>query len=206
MLGAHLDSVLEGPGINDDASGVAALLEIARALGGTRPRATIRLAFWSGEELGLHGSYRYVTALPDDERRAIVAYLNADMLASPSGFAGVYDEAGAPAGSRALRALVEAAVERVGGEPVGVDIGGGSDHRAFGEAGIPTGGVYAGSGPLTTAEAAAAGSVAGLPADPCYHLRCDDVANANVPLARVLAAALADVTVRLANNPELLGR
>ena len=52
MLGAHLDSVVDGPGINDDGSGVAALLELARALGGTRPRATIRLAFWSGEELG----------------------------------------------------------------------------------------------------------------------------------------------------------
>ncbi len=64
MLGAHLDSVIDGPGMNDDGSGVAALLEIARALGGTRPRATIRLAFWSGEELGLHGSYGYATALP----------------------------------------------------------------------------------------------------------------------------------------------
>ena len=205
MLGAHLDSVLDGPGINDDGSGVAALLEIARALGGTRPRATVRLAFWSGEELGLHGSYRYVTALSDEERRAIVAYLNADMLASPNGFAGVYDEAGAPAGSNALRALVEEAVRRAGATPAGVDLGGGSDHRAFNEAGIPTGGVFAGAAdPVTADQAATFGAVAGRPADACYHQPCDDVANANVPLARVLAAALADVTVRLANNPELL--
>ena len=206
MLGAHLDSVIDGPGINDDGSGVAALLEIARALGGTRPRATIRLAFWSGEELGLHGSYRYVTGLPDAERRAIVAYLNADMLASPNGFAGVYDEAGAPARSDVLRALVEAAVERAGGTPVGVDLGGGSDHRAFGEAGIPTGGVFAGGAEVTAEQAAASGAVAGRPADPCYHQACDDVANANVRLARLLAAALADVAVRLANDPELLAR
>lgn len=207
MLGAHLDSVLDGPGINDDGSGVAALLEIARALGATRARATIRLAFWSGEELGLHGSYRYVTTLPDEERRSIVAYLNADMLASPNGFAGVYDESDAPAGSTALRALVEAGVERAGVTPVGVDLGGGSDHRAFGEAGIATGGVYAGAvDPVTPEQAATFGARAGLAADPCYHQLCDDVANANVALARVLTAALADVAVRLANNPELLGR
>ena len=43
MLGAHLDSVVDGPGINDNGSGVAALLELARALGGSQPRATIRL-------------------------------------------------------------------------------------------------------------------------------------------------------------------
>jgi aminopeptidase Y len=206
MLGAHLDSVLDGPGINDDGSGVAALLEIARALGGTRPRATIRLAFWSGEELGLHGSYRYVTGLPDAERRGIVAYLNADMLASPNGFAGVYDEPDAPAGSDPVRALVEAAVERAGGTPVRIDLGGGSDHRAFGEAGIPTGGVFAGGSVVTADQAAASGAVAGRRADPCYHQACDDIANANVALARVLTAALADVAVRLANNPELLGR
>ncbi len=96
MLGAHLDSVLEGPGINDDGSGVAALLEIAASLAGTRPRATIRLAVWSGEELGLHGSYRYATALSEDHARAILVYANVDMIASPNGFAGVYDEPGAP--------------------------------------------------------------------------------------------------------------
>jgi hypothetical protein len=75
MLGAHLDSVIEGPGINDDGSGVAALLEIARALGGTRPRATIRLAFWSGEELGLHGSVRYASTLSTGDARAILVYV-----------------------------------------------------------------------------------------------------------------------------------
>jgi Zn-dependent M28 family amino/carboxypeptidase len=204
MLGAHLDSVLEGPGINDDGSGVAALLEIAEALSGTRPRATIRLAFWSGEELGLHGSYHYVVSLRYLEHEAITAYLNADMLASPNGFAGVYDEPAAPAGSAALRDLLEAAVGRAGGVPVRVDVGGGADHRAFGELGIPTGGVFAGAGePLTTEQAAAAGATAGLPADPCYHRSCDDLANADLRLTRLLAAALADAAVQLANDPDL---
>jgi Zn-dependent M28 family amino/carboxypeptidase len=205
MLGAHLDSVIEGPGINDDGSGVAALLEIARALGGTRPRATIRLAFWSGEELGLHGSVRYASALSTEDARSILVYVNVDMIASPNGFAGVYDEPGAPAGSAAARALLTAAVERAGGTPVGVDLGGESDHYGFAQAGVATAGVYAGAvEPVSAEQAAASGAVAGRPADACYHQPCDDVANANLVLARILAAGLADFTVRVANNPELL--
>ncbi len=205
MLGAHLDSVIDGPGINDDGSGVAALLEIARALGGTAPRATIRLAFWSGEEIGLHGSVRYASALSTEDARAILVYANVDMIASPNGFAGVYDEPGAPAGSGAARALLTAAVERAGGAPVGVDVGGGSDHYGFAKAGVATAGVFSGaSEPVSAEQAAISGAVAGRPADACYHQPCDDVSNANLRLARVLAAGLADFTVRVANNPELL--
>jgi len=207
MLGAHLDSVIDGPGINDDGSGVAALLEIARALGGTRARATIRLAFWSGEEVGLHGSVRYASALSTEDARAIRVYVNVDMIASPNGFAGVYDEPGAPAGSSAARVLLTSAVERAGGAAVGVDLGGGSDHYGFARAGVATAGVFAGaSEPVSPEQAAASGAVAGRPADACYHQGCDDVANANLHLARVLAAGLADFTVRVANNPELLDR
>lgn len=205
MLGAHLDSVLDGPGINDDGSGVAALLEIAAALGGTRPRATVRLAFWSGEELGLHGSYRYASALSQDDARAILVYANVDMVASPNGFVGVYEEPGAPVGSKAAHDLLAAAVARAGGPPVGVDLGGGSDHRGFADAGIATAGVFSGAPePVTPEQAATSGAVAGQPADACYHQPCDDVANANVALARLLTAGLADFTVRVANNPELL--
>ena len=205
MLGAHLDSVVDGPGINDDGSGVAALLEIARALGGTRPRATIRLAFWSGEELGLHGSFRYSSSLSTEDARAILVYANVDMIASPNGFAGVYDEPGAPAGSTVARELLKAAVERSGGTPVGVDLGGGSDHYGFAEAGVATAGVFSGaSEPVTAEQAEASGAVEGRSADACYHRACDDIANANVALARVLAAGLADFTVHVANNPELL--
>jgi aminopeptidase Y len=205
MLGAHLDSVIDGPGINDDGSGVAALLEIARALGGTRPRATVRLAFWSGEELGLHGSFRYSSSLSTEDAQAILVYANVDMIASPNGFAGVYDEPGAPAGSTVARELLKAAVERAGDTPVGVDLGGGSDHYGFAEAGVATAGVFSGaSEPVTAEQAEASGAEVGRSADACYHQACDDVANANVALARVLAAGLADFTVRVANNPELL--
>jgi Zn-dependent M28 family amino/carboxypeptidase len=205
MLGAHLDSVIDGPGINDDGSGVAALLEIARALGGTRPRATVRLAMWSGEEVGLLGSMHFVTSLTEPERSAIVAYLNVDMVGSPNGFAGVYDEASAPGGSAALGALLTAAVERAGGLPVAVNLGGGSDHVPFTQAGIPIGGVFSGGGEaIDAAEAGSRGGTVGQSADGCNHRPCDDLSNVDLALARLLTAALADVTVRLANSPELL--
>ena len=205
MLGAHLDGVIDGPGSNDNGSGVAALLEIARALRGTRPTATIRLAFWTGEESGLVGSSRYVMGLSAQDRDAILVYLNADMLASPNGFAGVYDEASAPPGSAAVRDLLLAAVERAGGRPMSVDLGGGSDQLPFQRAGIPTGGVFSGANEAVSDEqAAASGSTAGLPADPCYHLLCDDGSDVDIWLAHRLASALADVTVQLANDPTLV--
>jgi Zn-dependent M28 family amino/carboxypeptidase len=205
MLGAHLDSVLDGPGINDNASGVAALLEIARALSGTRPRATVRLAFWSGEELGLHGSVRYVESLSPQQRDAILVYANVDMIASPNGFAGVYDEPGAPRGSSTASRLLSDAVTRNGGTPVPIDLHSGSDHYGFAEAGIPTAGVFSGFlDPVSAEQAAASGAHAGRPADDCYHQPCDDLTNTDLGLARVLAAGLADFTVQVANDPELL--
>ncbi|HEY8167670.1 MAG TPA: M20/M25/M40 family metallo-hydrolase [Candidatus Limnocylindrales bacterium] len=207
MLGAHLDSVMDGPGMNDDGSGTAALLEIARALGGRRPRSTIRLAFWSAEEAGLIGSRHYVESLPAADREAIVAYFNADMLGSVNGYAGVYDEDGAPAGSEAVGALLRAAVERAGATPAEVALGGGSDHRSFIDAGVPVGGVFSGAGePVSAAQAAGREVVAGQPADPCYHRTCDELDNVDLGLTRILATALADVAVRVAQNPELVRR
>ena len=198
--------MIDGPGINDDGSGVAALLEIARALGGTAARATIRLAFWSGEEIGLHGSVRYASALSTEDARAILVYANVDMIASPNGFAGVYDEPGAPAGSAAARALLASAVERAGGAPVGVRPGrrirplrvrqGRRGHRRGLlrrlRAGLRGAGRHVRRGRRPARRA------------PATTQPCDDVANANLRLARVLAAGLADFTVRVANNPELL--
>ena len=65
MLGAHLDSVDEGPGINDNGSGVAVTLALAERL---RGRRGLRFGFWGAEELGLYGSRRYVASL--SRRRA----------------------------------------------------------------------------------------------------------------------------------------
>ncbi len=108
-------------------------------------------------------------------------------------------------GSAKASGLLSAAVTRNGGTPVQVDLHSGSDHYGFVEAGIATAGVFSGFlDPVSEAQAVASGAEAGRPADDCYHQPCDDLTNVDVSLARVLAAALADFTVQVANNPELL--
>jgi hypothetical protein len=195
MLGAHLDSSLDGPGLNDDGSGVAAILAIARAFSDATPATTLRFAFWAAEETGLHGSTNYVDTLSQIERTRIVGYLNADMLGSPNGFAGVYDEPAAPQGSALIRDSLAAALDAAGVAWEPVDTGLGADHAPFAAAGIPTGGVFAGASELlTTAQAERSGSRAGVPADACYHLACDDRANVNEVLLLELARALAWAT------------
>ena len=67
-MGAHLDSVPEGPGINDNGSGTAGILEIAEEVAKlpNNPRNRLRFAFWGAEESGLVGSDAYVTEQVDN--------------------------------------------------------------------------------------------------------------------------------------------
>ena len=91
VVGAHLDSVGTGPGINDNGSGSAALVEFARELRGVYPKNKIRFIWFSAEESGLLGSEHYVASLPETERAKIAAMLNFDMIASPNFVNFVYD-------------------------------------------------------------------------------------------------------------------
>ena len=91
MAGAHLDSVLAGPGINDNGSGSAALIEVAEQLGKLKPENTLRFAWWGAEESGLIGSTAYVNGLSAAERERIALYLNFDMIGSPNYIQMVYD-------------------------------------------------------------------------------------------------------------------
>jgi Iap family predicted aminopeptidase len=177
MAGGHLDSVPAGPGINDNASGVAALLEAAEALGARPPRTRLRLAFWGAEELGLIGSSRYVRSLSAAERDRIAGYINLDMVGSPNAVPTVY--AGDPAIARALRSALS--------RPAGTEsLGGASDHAPFDRAGIAVGGLYTG---------ASEQGRNGRPRDPCYHRACDTLANVDravlVAMARAATKALA---------------
>jgi Zn-dependent M28 family amino/carboxypeptidase len=182
VAGAHLDSVREGPGINDNASGSAVLLEVAERLATTRPRNRLRFVWWAGEELGLLGSRHYVRRLSQSARRDHALYLNLDMVGSPNYALLVYD------GDSSERAPGSAAIEQVlerylrsRGIPHGeTSIGSRSDHAPFVAAEIPVGGVFTGAeGEKTQAEAALFGGRAGVPYDPCYHRACDTLANVN---------------------------
>jgi hypothetical protein len=192
MLGAHLDSVLEGPGINDNGSGVAALLEVARgvAAAGVPDGTAIRIALWGGEELGTVGSRAYIDSLGDED---IGAYINLDMAGSPDGANLVYAETAAADGSMAITEAFEAWFAARGQPTDRIDLGGSSDHFAFIQAGIPTGGLFAGATGSGSAAQPGSGATGGEPADACYHLGCDDLDN--VDLARVALFAEATLAV-----------
>jgi hypothetical protein len=88
IVGAHLDSVnlaggpgADAPGADDNASGSAGVLAIARALGEHPSSHDLRLVLFGGEEQGLFGSRHYVAALDQTERDRIVAMINMDMIA-----------------------------------------------------------------------------------------------------------------------------
>jgi Zn-dependent M28 family amino/carboxypeptidase len=182
VAGAHLDSVRDGPGINDNASGSAVLLEVAERLATTRPSNRLRFVWWAGEELGLLGSRHYTRRLSRNERRDHALYLNLDMVGSPNYVLLVYD------GDSSSRAAGSAAIERVLARylrsrriPFGeTAIGARSDHAPFVTAGIPVGGIFTGAdGKKSQAEAATFGGRAEDLYDPCYHRACDTLANVN---------------------------
>ena len=189
MAGAHLDSVPEGPGINDNGSGSATLLETALqiAASGIEPRNTIRFAWWGAEEAGLVGSQYYVDSLTAKQARNIELYLNFDMIGSPNYARFVYDGDGSafgskgPSGSDDIEQLFEDYFTSQGlaSEPTQFD--GRSDYDAFITAGIPAGGLFTGAEDAKTAEQVAdyggLATFAGEPVsyDPCYHQACDSL-------------------------------
>jgi Zn-dependent M28 family amino/carboxypeptidase len=208
IAGGHLDSVPAGPGINDNGSGVAALLETAVRLGGSPGVANaVRFAFWGAEEVGLVGSTQYLRGLSDADRARIALYLNLDMVASPNAGYFVYDgddsdRVGAgpgPAGSAAIeRALAEALTAK-GAPPAGTDFDGRSDYGPFIQAGIPSGGLFTGATePKTPEEAQRWGGTAGAPHDPCYHQACDRLDTVNRTALDRNTDALASTVARFA--------
>ena len=194
MLGAHLDSVLEGPGINDNGSGVAALLEVARGAAevGVPDGWALRIGLWGGEEFGTVGSRAYAEEIDDE----VVAYLNIDMAGSINGATLVYDEDGAAPGSQRITRAYEAWLDARGEPAERVDIGGSSDHFGFIRAGIPTGGLFAGAGPTGSAAAPSAPGAGEAP-DPCYHLACDDIGNVDIERVSLFAEATFHVAYEL---------
>jgi Zn-dependent M28 family amino/carboxypeptidase len=203
MLGGHLDSVLDGPGINDNGSGVATLLSLARSVSEQPqpPPRTIRFAFWGAEEFGEFGSAAYVAGLDAAQRSRIHAYLNLDMVASPNAGRFVYDEPDASPGSDELRDALMTALSEAGTAGAPISVGGASDHFSFQQAGIPIGGVFSGLNPLLPEQAALFNALPTEPADPCYHLACDTRENVNLGSAVTLGNAVANVVQDIAFLP-----
>lgn len=215
MAGAHLDSVQAGPGINDNGSGSAALLELAESISKLEPQNTIRLAWWGAEESGLIGSEEYVAELSQEEQDRIALYLNFDMVASPNYIFMVYDgdESGwtAPAGvpipdgSTQIEDLFERYYTSVGAPYDDAQFSGRSDYDAFIRVGIPAGGLFTGAEVVKTAEQAAIwGGTADTSYDPCYHQACDTIANLDTHALDVNADAVALAVLAYSYSTELV--
>lgn len=212
MAGAHLDSVTEGAGINDNGTGSAGLLETALKLGGSpKVNNAVRFAWWSAEEFGLVGSNYYVDQLTFEQQLDISMYLNFDMIGSPNAAYFVYDGddsdgagAGAgPYGSAQIESAFVEYLEETGTPTEGTDFSGRSDYGRFISVGIPAGGLFTGAeGTKTEAQADKWGGLAGVAYDPCYHQECDNLGNVDRTALDRNADALAWVTARYAISTE----
>ncbi len=212
MAGAHLDSVNEGPGINDNGSGSAALLEIAKQMRKVNPRNKVRFSWWGAEESGLVGSTYYVTNLSQAEQDKIALYLNFDMVGSPNHVFFVYDGdnsafpvgpgvAAGPPGSGEIEQLFEDFFASQGLPSKPTPFSGRSDYGPFIAVGIPSGGLFTGAEGIKTAqEAIDFGGTAGIAYDPCYHQACDTYANVKLTALDVNSDAIAYAVLQYAMN------
>jgi aminopeptidase S len=179
FLGAHLDSVAAGPGIDDNASGTSAVLETALAVAraGAKPTKRLRFGWWGAEEAGMVGSRNYVSTLSAADRSKIDAYLNFDMVgAKNSRTWGIYTD------STTLGATFGEYFSSKGVPTKRINPAGRSDHASFKNAGVEVSGIAADD-------------------DPCYHTRCDDINNISESVLGVSTNAAAYAAWKLAGIP-----
>ncbi len=210
VVGAHLDSVRKGPGINDNGSGVSTALETALQMSklGIQPGNKVRFAFFGAEEYKRAGSKHYVNNLSQQERDAIELYLNFDMIASLNYVRYVFDGDNlsypGPAGSAEIEKVFTDyyAAQALPTKPRKMNATGNAfDLITFINAGIPAGGLHTGSkGLKTEKEAAVYGGTAGLAYDPCYHQPCDTPNNVSTQALDEMSDGVAHATLTLANR------
>jgi Zn-dependent M28 family amino/carboxypeptidase len=209
VVGGHLDSVIEGPGINDNGSGTATILEIAKQMSrlNIKPRQKLRFAFWGAEELGLIGSEYYVDQLSDAELSRIFANLNFDMVGSPNYMRFVYDgdgSASGPVGPPGSAQIEEVFAKYFAGQGLAFEptpFSGRSDYGPFIAVGIPAGGLFSGAEGIKTPEQATVyGGTAGVAYDACYHQACDTINNVNVNALFELGDSAAHAVMTLART------
>ena len=209
IVGAHLDSVPEGPGINDNGSGSAVVLEAAlRSARQLEAGIAVRFAFWGAEERGLVGSRHHVASLSDEERRRIDLYVNLDMVGSANFVRYVQGPAAVGDGLTMIVRRELLADFREHGLPVEERDGTrtGTDDASFSQKGIPTIGLYTGAGGLKSeALAAVFGGEAGRPYDPCYHQACDTIDNINRVVLEQNTRALMRGLSAVANHAHVHG-
>jgi len=214
MVGAHLDGVEDGPGINDNGSGSAAILEVAVQLaaatdGGQDVENAVRFAWWGAEEVGLRGSTHYVADLVENDPAAlddIATYLNFDMVGSPNYIIGVYDAnestypapVEVPPGSAETEAVFTDYFDGIDQAWVDTEFSGRSDYQAFIENGIPASGLFTGAdGSKTAEEVALFGGTEGIFYDPNYHSPADTIDNVDATALDIMSRAIGHAVASL---------
>ena len=170
MFGAHLDSVTAGPGMNDNGSGSATVLELAKTVAANNPTLTahLRFAFWTDEEQGLNGSQFYANTLPTAERARIRGYFNFDMVASVN--AGYFiNRITSSLGQTLAQYYTSIGVQT----EENTEGAGRSDDASFNAIGVQTSGVAAGASRVKTAAQVTKWGGTQSAFDPCYHRSCD---------------------------------
>jgi Zn-dependent M28 family amino/carboxypeptidase len=211
LSGAQLDSEDDVPGMNDNASGAAAQLELALQLGGSpRINNAVRFVFWGGEWTQ-SGSRAYIDSLDFEAQLDVAMYLHFDMLGSMNGGYFVYDgdnntgiDPGPhPFGSAQIEKTFTDFLNGQGIQTEATNYDTNTDHPGFTAIGIPTGGLYTGSFVgKTPAQVAKWGGTAGLGFDPCHQRSCDNLGNVNRPLLDKMADAMANTVAGYAISTE----
>ncbi|MFD9301883.1 M28 family metallopeptidase [Streptomyces sp. NPDC060048] len=217
FLGAHLDSVAAGPGINDNGSGSAGILQVAQRLASSQSKIKnkVKFAWWSAEEFGLLGSEAYVDGLSEAQKKQIKLYLNFDMIASPNAAYFVYDgddsdkvgSGPGPEGSAQLEKGINDFLDSKKVPREGTDFSGRSDYGPFIAVGIPSGGTFTGAEGIKTPEQAAKfGGQAGVAYDVNYHGKGDTIANIDQKALDINVDVIADAVGHYAYDLAPLSR
>jgi hypothetical protein len=205
MVGAHLDGPRDSPGINDNGSGVAAVLETALQLGPLAPvNNAVRFVFWGADENGLNGVMDYVFGLDDEQRNDIAMYLNVNLIGSLNAgfFTDDGDQSGPPGqgvafgdvpdGSAGIERTLDGYLNLAGKRPADMPLGTRTDYHPFMVAGVPIGGLTAGaSQPKTTVQARLWGGKAGVGFDPNFQSPRDTIDNINREALAVMGSGVA---------------
>ncbi|MGH3862898.1 M28 family peptidase [Actinokineospora sp.] len=211
LAGAQLDSEDDVPGINDNATGSSALLEVALKLGAS-PKVSnaVRFAFW-GATWTQFGSSAYLNSLDAQARLDIAMYLHFDILGSPNAGHFVYDGDDSdrvapgprPAGCARIEKTFVDFYAASGIPTEGTNYDGNTDHPGFAAAGIPVGGIYGGAFTYkTAAQAAKWGGQAGAAFDPNHQTPRDNLDNVNLDVLDRNGDAIAHAVGSFATSTE----
>ncbi|WP_205876213.1 M28 family peptidase [Mycobacterium camsae] len=214
MVGTHLDSPVNSPGIINAGSGVAAVLETALQLGPLPPVANaVRFAFWGAAENGLDGSMDYVFGLDNNALNNIALYLNFDMLGSPNPgfFTDDGDQSGPagpgvaasdiPEGSAGIERTLAGYLNLAGKRPADMPLNTRTDYHPFLVAGIPVGGMNTGASQTkTNVQARLWGGQPGAAFDPNYQSARDTIDAINRDALAVMGSGVAFAVGTYANS------